>query len=99
MVPDGFERQSQDEAAHRVMDVIYQGGSVDIYEMDIRESLDQRDTKLGTLTNVSFINALQKMFLDSHHFEHFSQLRLQTYDVEAADVMFQFAVMGEIVYG
>ena len=74
----------------RFWKAIQLGVRINIFDIETRD-------KLGSITLESIAKGLQIM--QSKHAEHFGNLISENDDAETADVFFQLAVMGELVYG
>lgn len=74
----------------RFLMAIQRGTVVNIYDIE-------SDEKLGTLTPESWAKA-EKLLIEKHR-SHLGDILKENDDATTADVFFQLAVMGEIVYG
>jgi len=65
------------------------------------EIVDSEDAEevLGNLTYSGMKKAFRNGFRDSNLSEHLQDLREDNWDANTADVIIQFAILGEIVYG
>jgi signal-transduction protein with cAMP-binding, CBS, and nucleotidyltransferase domain len=70
---------------------VMKGASVAVYD------LEDEDELLGIVTKESIIEGLQKALEDKR--DEVSKVLNEDYDAGDADVLFQYMVLGEIVYG
>jgi len=67
------------------------------YKLEILDLEDEEGEPLGYLTLEGLLNAFQ--IVSKNYPEHFYNLLTGNDDAETADVFFQCAVMGEVVFG
>jgi len=89
MLPEKKEGEALSERIGRA--VLDEGIAVPVYDYE-----DQHE-KLGDLTKESIAKALEIMSRD--YSDHFADMVDETGDADTADVFFQLAVMGDIVFG
>lgn len=75
----------------RLLMAIQSGIKVNIFDFE------DRRTKLGTLTPESWAKA-EKLMMENHK-SHLGDILKENDDATTADVFFQLAVMGDVVYG
>jgi hypothetical protein len=67
------------------------------YKLEIMDLEDEEGEPLGYITQESMLKAFQ--FTSENYPEHYNNLINEMDDAETADVFFQIATMGEIVFG
>ena len=87
--PDEFKRDTR--IHYDAFDMVFQGGQFSVYDLE-----DPTD-KLGEFNNTNIVKGLKLMREKSP--SHYANIISGDWDVETADVLFQYIVMGEIVFG
>lgn len=67
------------------------------FSMTVYDSESDGDEILGEITHDSCQKAF-KLMMETHS-KHFSNMMSENYDAETADIFFQLATMGEVVFG
>jgi len=89
MLPEYNEGEALSERIGRA--VLDEGIEVPVFDYE------DQDEELGKLSKASIENAM--MIMASEYPQTLDDIREETGDAETADIFFQLAVMGEIVFG
>lgn len=84
--------------AVRITEYVWNGGTISIYDIENSDGEDESEwEKLGDLS-IGKVNDGMTLCAASH--QHcIDNLCSEDYDADDADVLFQFCVMGELVFG
>jgi hypothetical protein len=74
----------------RILMAVQRGALVNVFDCESME-------KLGTLTPESWAKA--EMLMLKNHRSHFADILKENDDATTADIYFQYAVMGNLIYG
>lgn len=90
-IRDKVSKEENKYLSEAITDAIYKGAVIPIYDIENPNDL------LGTLSKDSVEAGIQLMINQER--DEIESVLDDTYDAESADVMFQYFVMGEIVFG
>ncbi len=93
LIKDSVPRQEGEYLCDAIARHIYDNPD---FKLDIYD-LENPGEKLGTLSRKSVLDAFALLIKD--HPETYASLIEESYDAGDADILFQLAVMGEVVYG
>lgn len=77
----------------RMMAALQAGEKIEIRDAEYEETI------LGTISMESIEAGEMKMFSNEDYEDHYMDIIKETDDATTADIWFQFAVLGEVVYG
>jgi hypothetical protein len=94
MLGEGIPPSDGNPIADRILNALFNDSD---YKLEILDLEDEEGEPLGYLTLDVLLNAFQ--IVSKNYPEHFYNLLTGNDDAETADVFFQCAVMGEVVFG